>query len=194
MQEVLVERALKETKVGGVDGKGYSIFKQIPIFMEELKARLGEEVVKARKSFENGDFTMENRVEKCRTYPIYKFVWCELGTKVLTGARKISPGEDIEKLHMRLPQARKLQIPLTPLPADYVQWNLAVFQNLLQNRQFQREITGNPPELSSWRTVPERNHSKFTGAIKLENPENAFSFYPHLCINASESLSFKRGP
>lgn len=56
VQEVLVERAVKETKVGGVDGKGYSIFKQIPIFMEELKARLGEEVVKARKSFENGIF------------------------------------------------------------------------------------------------------------------------------------------
>lgn len=99
MQEVLVERALKETKVGGVDEKGYSIFKRIPIFMEELKARLSEDVVKARESFEIGDFTIQNRIEKCRTYPIYKFVRSEVGTKVLTGVRKISPGEDIEKVY-----------------------------------------------------------------------------------------------
>lgn len=43
--------------------------------------------------------TIENRVEKCRTYHIYKFVRSEVGTKVLTGVRNISPGEDIEKVY-----------------------------------------------------------------------------------------------
>ncbi|KAK1365205.1 hypothetical protein POM88_040766 [Heracleum sosnowskyi] len=47
------------------------------------------------------------------------------------------------------PQATTLHIPVTPLPAEFVQWNLAVFQNnLLRNRLFQGEIIRNPLELS----------------------------------------------
>ncbi|XP_015889298.2 phenylalanine ammonia-lyase [Ziziphus jujuba] len=100
LREVIVERALKGHKAEDADGRNYSIFKRIPIFMEELEARLGAEVAKARERFDNGDYRpIENRINKCRTYPIYKFVRSEVGTELLSGAKKISPGEDIEKVY-----------------------------------------------------------------------------------------------
>ncbi|KAG2712810.1 hypothetical protein I3760_04G143700 [Carya illinoinensis] len=97
LREVLVERALKGPKPENGDDKGYSIFKRIPLFLDELKARLGEDVAKARDRFENGDFPIANRIKKCKTYPIYRFVRSEVGTELLSGAKKVSPGEDIEK-------------------------------------------------------------------------------------------------
>lgn len=99
LRDVLVERALKDPKADSENDKGYSIFKRIPIFLEELKTKLGEEVVKARERFENGDFPIANRIKKCRTFPIYRFVRTEVGTEILTGAKKVSPGEDIEKVY-----------------------------------------------------------------------------------------------
>nr|AKN79307.1 phenylalanine ammonia-lyase 1 [Betula platyphylla] len=100
LREVLVEKALKEhPKTENGHDEGFSIFKRIPVFLDELKARLGEEVVKARDRFEKGDFPMPNRIKKCRTYPIYRFVRTEVGTTLLTGAKKVSPGEDIEKVY-----------------------------------------------------------------------------------------------
>ncbi|KAL5572413.1 hypothetical protein UlMin_022010 [Ulmus minor] len=100
LREVLVERALKDPKSEiSNEEKGYSIFKRIPIFLEELNSRLGEEVTKARERFENGDFQIGNSIEKCRTYPIYSFVRNEVGTELLSGAKRVSPGEDIEKVY-----------------------------------------------------------------------------------------------
>uniref|UniRef100_A0A2N9GQ97 Phenylalanine ammonia-lyase n=1 Tax=Fagus sylvatica TaxID=28930 RepID=A0A2N9GQ97_FAGSY len=99
LREVLVERALKDPKADHANDKGYSIFKRIPIFLEELNTRLGEEVVKARERFENEDFPIGNRIKKCRTYPIYRFVRTEVGTELLSGAKKVSPGEHIEKVY-----------------------------------------------------------------------------------------------
>jgi phenylalanine ammonia-lyase len=100
LREVLVEKALVDPpKAENGDDEGFSIFKRIPIFLDELKARLGEEVAKARDRFENGDFPVANRIKKCRTYPIYRFVRSEVGTELLTGAKKVSPGEDIEKVY-----------------------------------------------------------------------------------------------
>ncbi|KAG2712812.1 hypothetical protein I3843_04G134800 [Carya illinoinensis] len=99
LREVLVERALKDPKPENGDDKGYSIFKRIPVFLDELKARLGEDVAKARDRFQNGDFPIANRIKKCRTYPIYRFVRVEVGTELLSGAKKVSPGEDIEKVY-----------------------------------------------------------------------------------------------
>ncbi|KAK0570858.1 hypothetical protein LWI29_007588 [Acer saccharum] len=96
LQEVLVAKALSDSKA---DENGYSVFKRIPIFMEELKARLEEEVSKARERFDNEDFVIANRIKKCRTYPIYAFVRVEGGTELLSGAKKVSPGEDIEKVY-----------------------------------------------------------------------------------------------
>lgn len=101
LREVMVERALKDDKAEDADQRSYSIFKRIPIFMEELKGRLGEEVAKARERFENGrdHHQIENRITKCRTYPIYRFVRSEVGTELLSGAKRVSPGEDIEKVY-----------------------------------------------------------------------------------------------
>ncbi|CBI27856.3 unnamed protein product, partial [Vitis vinifera] len=97
LRDVLVERALKDPK--STNSAGYSIFKRIPIFQEELKERLIEEISKARERFDNGDFPIPNRIKKCRTYPIYGFVRKEVGTKLLSGENKVSPGEDIEKFN-----------------------------------------------------------------------------------------------
>ncbi|KAL5835699.1 hypothetical protein ACOSQ3_015255 [Xanthoceras sorbifolium] len=96
LQEVLVAKALSDSKA---EENCYSVFKRIPIFMEELKARLGEEVSKARERFDNGDFAIANRIKKCRTYPIYAFLRVEVGTELLSGAKKVSPGEDVEKVY-----------------------------------------------------------------------------------------------
>ncbi|XVE54023.1 hypothetical protein DITRI_Ditri03aG0049200 [Diplodiscus trichospermus] len=95
MREILVERALKDPKG---NENGFSIFKRIPIFIEELKARLEEALPKARSRFGEGQPAIANRIKKCRTYPIYGFVRTEVGTELLTGEKKVSPGEDIEKV------------------------------------------------------------------------------------------------
>ncbi|XP_010261982.1 PREDICTED: phenylalanine ammonia-lyase-like [Nelumbo nucifera] len=101
LREVLVEKALNQSPKAEEKSteSGYSIFKQIPVFQEELKARLGEEIAKARERFDNGDFPIPNRIKKCRTYPIYRFVRTEVGTELLSGAKKVSPGEHIEKVY-----------------------------------------------------------------------------------------------
>ncbi|XP_031498439.1 phenylalanine ammonia-lyase-like [Nymphaea colorata] len=96
LKEVLVEKSL----VCGEDGPdGYPIFKRIPVFMEELKERLPTEVAKAREGFEGGAHTVPNRIKRCRTYPVYQFVRDTLGTGLLSGTQRKSPGEDIEKVY-----------------------------------------------------------------------------------------------
>lgn len=99
LQEVLVKRALKDPKAEDASENGYSIFKRIPLFIEELKARLEEEVPRARERFDNGEFGIENRIENCRTYPVYRFVRSDMRTQLLSGAKKVSPGEQIEKVY-----------------------------------------------------------------------------------------------
>ncbi|XP_022961017.1 phenylalanine ammonia-lyase-like isoform X1 [Cucurbita moschata] len=99
--EVLVQRALKgiaTAKNENGNETGIAIFKQIPGFLEELKEKLENDVENARGRFENGEFLVENRIKKCSTYPIYRFVRTEVGTQLLSGAKKVSPGEDIEKV------------------------------------------------------------------------------------------------
>ncbi|KAK9142246.1 hypothetical protein Syun_011646 [Stephania yunnanensis] len=102
LREVLVDKALndepKPAKENQVS-KEYSIFKQIPMFQNELKARLGSDVAKARERFDNAEFLIENRIKKCRTYPIYEFIRNGVGTELLSGEKKISPGEHIEKVY-----------------------------------------------------------------------------------------------
>ncbi|KAF8006044.1 hypothetical protein BT93_K0361 [Corymbia citriodora subsp. variegata] len=99
LQEVLVKRALKDPKAEDASENGYSIFKRIPIFIEELKARLEEEVPRARERFDSGEFGIENRIKNCRTYPVYRFVRNDMRTQLLSGAKKVSPGEEIEKVY-----------------------------------------------------------------------------------------------
>lgn len=135
LREVLVEKALttkEAAKQGGSEeaDEGYSVFKRIPVFQEELKAGLQEEVLKARDRFDAGDFPIANRIKKCRTYPIYRFVRTEVGTEMLSGAKKISPGECIEKVYDALGDGKLGEVlmkclsswrgsagPFTPRPA-----------------------------------------------------------------------------
>ncbi|PON54874.1 Aromatic amino acid lyase [Parasponia andersonii] len=99
LREVVVERALGSDH-GEESGSemGYC-FQENPSFMEELKARLGEETKKGREKFDGGDFLIGNRIKNCRTYPVYEFVRSEVGTELLRGGRRVSPGEDIEKVY-----------------------------------------------------------------------------------------------
>lgn len=108
LREVLVEKSLAAEKKQNKEGEegqehqeedGYSIFKRIPIFQEELKERLSVEIPKARERFDAGDFPIPSRIKKCRTYPIYQFVRTEVGTEMLSGVKKVSPGECIEKVY-----------------------------------------------------------------------------------------------
>ncbi|KAI3882311.1 hypothetical protein MKX03_007952 [Papaver bracteatum] len=104
LREVLVEKALNACPAKDIEEEiseedKYLVFKRIPIFQDELKATLGDEVTKAREKFDNGDFPIANRIKKCRTYPIYQFVRGQVGTALLSGEKKISPGEDIEKVY-----------------------------------------------------------------------------------------------
>nr|WDY61286.1 phenylalanine ammonia-lyase [Passiflora edulis f. flavicarpa] len=99
LRDVLVDRALNDPTAEDATENGYSMFKRIPVFMEELKARLEQDVPKARERFDRGESAMTNRIKHCKTYPVYQFVRTEVGTELLNGEKKVSPGEDIEKVH-----------------------------------------------------------------------------------------------
>ncbi|KAK1288186.1 Phenylalanine ammonia-lyase [Acorus calamus] len=127
LREVLVERALKNINEENGHGK---VLKRIPVFQEELKRRLSEEVPKARERFDKGDFPVPNRANKCRTYPLYQFVRGEVGTELLTGEKKTSPGEYIEKVYEAMKEGKVEDVlmkcltfwrgsagPFTPRPA-----------------------------------------------------------------------------
>ena len=96
LRQVLVEHSLKYS-VGKEES--LSIFNKIPAFEEELKVQLEREVTAARKKYDNGVYTIPNRVVDCRSYPLYEFVRSELGTCMLTGEKTQSPGSDIEKVY-----------------------------------------------------------------------------------------------
>ncbi|KAG1334243.1 phenylalanine ammonia-lyase [Cocos nucifera] len=100
LREVLVEKALEGSETGMV------MFKRIPEFQEELNQRLREEVGKARERFAKGDFLVGNRIKKCRTCPVYRLVREELGTELLTGEKKVSPGEYIEKVYQAIGEGK----------------------------------------------------------------------------------------
>ncbi|KAJ3672416.1 hypothetical protein LUZ60_007137 [Juncus effusus] len=90
LREILFEKALEKSDEVSIES--------ISKFQEELKEKLESELNKARERFDNGDFTIGRRIEKCRTFPVYRFVRDEVGTEVLTGEKKVSPGEEIEKV------------------------------------------------------------------------------------------------
>nr|AKC03647.1 phenylalanine ammonia lyase 2 [Elaeis guineensis] len=100
LREALVEKALEGNEEGRV------VFKRISEFQEEARQRSREEVERARERFRKGDFVIGSRINKCRTYPMYKFVREEVGTELLTGEKKVSPGEYIEKVYEAMKERR----------------------------------------------------------------------------------------
>jgi phenylalanine ammonia-lyase len=72
---------------------------RISLFEAALKERLHVAVPAVRKAYdEQGLSSVPNRIQDCRSYPLYKFVRSELGTRLLSGLTSVSPGEEIEKV------------------------------------------------------------------------------------------------
>ncbi|KAG0587727.1 hypothetical protein KC19_2G187100 [Ceratodon purpureus] len=98
LRQVLVQHALQHNTSDKAAAS--SVFNRIASFEEELKVRLTAEVPQIRDAYDNKGYSpVPNRIENCRTYPLYRFVRQGLHTQLLTGLRTISPGQEIEKVY-----------------------------------------------------------------------------------------------
>ncbi|MQL97324.1 hypothetical protein Taro_030013 [Colocasia esculenta] len=96
LRQVLVEQALASPEEEGSERT--SILRRMVDFEEEVKTLLPREVEATRVALEKGKAVVANRIEQCRSFPIYQFVRSELKTAVISGARALSPGEDFDKV------------------------------------------------------------------------------------------------
>ncbi|CAK9266377.1 unnamed protein product [Sphagnum jensenii] len=110
LKQVMVDYALKNPKNEKLEST--SVFQRIPLFEKELKASLDVVIPSIRDAYDTkGYSSVPNRIQECRTYPLYKFVRSELGTELLSGLKTVSPGQEIEKVYDAICEG-KLVTPL----------------------------------------------------------------------------------
>jgi phenylalanine ammonia-lyase len=110
LKQVMVDYALKNPKNEKLEST--SVFQRIPLFEKELKASLDVVIPSIREAYDTkGYSSVPNRIQECRTYPLYKFVRSELGTELLSGLKTVSPGQEIEKVYDAICEG-KLVTPL----------------------------------------------------------------------------------
>ncbi|KAG0486323.1 hypothetical protein HPP92_008418 [Vanilla planifolia] len=102
LRAVLVEHALALREKEGMEAEAMAMFRKIPEFEEEVRMALAREADAARAALERGSPEARNRIEGCRSYPLYRLVRDVVGRGMLSGEKSRSPGEDFERMFAAL--------------------------------------------------------------------------------------------